>query len=680
MDKLRTSTKWTKIDDGLEELGDLDDGEFYGLEELDPRALDFAIPSSKTIERTGRKPVKETKKEKTKTSKKKIKGLDDKPASSGADTLQKASKLRPKTKFTPEGGEEAASGEEIGSLVDSKDEIESLIPEKNEFSALEVVDDEIAYTLNSWPAGLDPRVYTALKSLNFLTPTEIQKESIPPILEGKDVVGKAATGSGKTLAYSLPLLQRFYSNPESCATRPEGLIVSPTRELAHQIRDHIQAVCSTDISNRIVAITGGLAIQKQRRLLQKNPIVVVATPGRLSEVLESMPSEQKTEWQQIPTLVLDEADRLIKAGSFAELEDCLNIIGASKQRQVLVYSATFSTALWTSLSRQTKKRSGDDIVELMRKKLGLSNLAHMIDVDPESQVSRSVKQAVIEAPNMEKDLYLYYFVLLYPGKSIVFVNSIDAVKRLVPLLKELGISAVGVHSDMIQKQRLRSVEKLRAQKNIVMVATDVAARGLDVPFVDHVVHYNLPRTADMYIHRSGRTARAGNEGVSVVLCSPQEKSGPLPNLLKLVHTRPQHLEVDYDILEQLRARVRLAKEIADTRLDSAKKGKTDSWLAQAAEDLGMDFDDDDERLTTKNGGAKSAQKLPALTAELQGLLRQKLGTKKQYLTAGSRNLAHELLANPDTLVFGTPLKSALGELGRKRRQPEPKPKKARIDL
>ncbi|GMM49932.1 putative ATP-dependent RNA helicase [Starmerella bacillaris] len=717
-----SNAKWRKITEGYEDIGGFDDGDFYGLEELDPNEFPIEVSSGNTKKPVKPKNSKDAKGKGAKDGKKKnvkAKGTETSNIAEGRNNIETVSsqdedqvvktqpaknsksklKSKPKSKkivetedvkAEAEEAEEAdveeeskAEAEEAEVETDSIDNDEEIETQFHQFDVLASMDEEeTAYSLGSWPSGLDPRIYTSLKNQKFLSPTKIQAESIPVILDGRDVIGKAATGSGKTLAYSLPLLQRFYKDPENCDKRPEGLIISPTRELAHQIRDHIQACVPAEFKHRIVAVTGGLAIQKQLRLLQKGPIIVSATPGRLSEVLENMPATEQQEWQKIPTLVLDEADRLLKSGSFAELESCLRVIGVSKQRQVLVYSATFSTDLWANLARtksfkiKPSAAGQEDMIEIMRKKIGLNNVAAMIDADPESNVANAIKQAIIEAPNMEKDLYLYYFSLLYPGKTIAFVNSIHAVKRLVPLLKELGMQAIGVHSDMIQKQRLRSIERFKQMKNPVLVATDVAARGLDVPFVDHVVHYNLPRTADMYVHRSGRTARAGNEGVSVVLCSPQEKSGPLPNLLKLIHSKPQHLEVDYDILEQLRERVKLAKDIADTRLNSAKQGKTDAWLAQAAADLGVDVEDDEDaasmlkELQRGNGKTKSSSKprkletsnLPALTAELQKLLQQKLGKNQRYLTSGTRNLAHEMMAHPDALILGKPVMSALNEL------------------
>lgn len=665
--------QWRRVEDGFDEIDDVEgEGFYYGLEEIDD--VDVVKDGSRlSFVPTDKKAKPEPKKtEKLSRQAKK-------------DAKKDAKKKEANKQVVKEQTEKSSPKQQTSDAPQSTNEEE---PEDNGVTGFSMLnsyeEDDKPASYGSWPQNLNWKIYAGLKHLGFPTPTPIQAQSIPVILEGHDVIGKASTGSGKTYAYSIPLLQRFYAEPID--SRPEGLIISPTRELAHQIRDHLQALVSAEDRHRIVSITGGLAIQKQIRQLSKSPAVVVATPGRLLEVLEQMPVKQQEQWQKIPSLILDEADRLIQSGSFAELESILKIIGISRHRQVLVYSATFDTNLWKSLSSNKKRsRNGNqnDIKLLMEKKIGLNNTAKFIDADPESgEVAESVLQAIIECPNMEKDLYLYYFLLLYPGKTIVFVNSIDAVKRIAPLLKELGLSAYGVHSDMMQKQRLRSIEKFKETPKSVLIATDVAARGLDVPQVDHVVHYHLPRTGDMYVHRSGRTARAGNQGVSVVLCSPQEASGPLPNLLRLISSKPIHIDVDYDVLERLRGRVKLAKKIADAQSTTAKMGKSESWLSEAADELGLDLDEEtfsggDLKMKGSKKRAKEDEEavhadLRGMRAELHHLLGEKLTSSRKYLTSGTHNLAHAMLAQPDSVVPGKQIKSALEELAPKVKS---KPKK-----
>lgn len=599
---------WTRIDD---DIGAIDDNEiFYGLEEVDDVAVERENGKTRFLPKSSKKEGGQKKKNKAK----------------------KAGKPPGKTDDRLETGFEALS---------------SLEPEP-----------EIS-ELGQWPK-LSPVLLTALKKMNYLEPTAIQKETIPLACQGFDVIGKAATGSGKTLAYGLPMLDAYLNDGS------RGLVIAPTRELAHQIKDHLSAVCTNSSMlepTKIVAVTGGLAIQKQLRQLEKNhPAVVVATPGRLLEVLESLDSAATRDWQQMPTLVLDEADRLVQANAFQELESVLNILGRPRP-QNLVFSATFEPELWTNLSNSKKRKRVPSIHEVLTEKLGLKKRTQFVDADPNEKVAPQIHQAVIECAAHEKDLLLYYFCLLYPGKTIAFVNSIDSVKRVTPLLKELGLEAFGVHSDMAQKQRLRSLERFKASPHAILVATDVAARGLDVPFVDHVVHYHLPRTADMYIHRSGRTARAGNQGVSVVLCSPQESSGPLPRLAKLVGAKPKLFDVDYAVIDRLRDRISLAKKIADAAAANTKIGKSKAWEAKAAEDLGVDLSSDDEEEYNR-----PADNLQRLRAELKQLLTTKIVFGRKYLTGGTVNIAQAMLSQPNSVVAGRPMESALDAVQSKKKK------------
>lgn len=498
-------------------------------------------------------------------------------------------------------------------------------------------------TADLWPA-LDKKILSALKELEFLHPTKIQLACIPKALEGIDIIGKAATGSGKTLAYGLPLLEKYVKNGQSEV--PCGIVVAPTRELAHQIRDHITAVvlkCG-GTQKTVVALTGGLAIQKQLRLLESQPAIIVGTPGRILEILEQMPSTQIALYQKVETFVLDEADRLVRDKSFEELDKIFGVIGQGlhKTRQTMVFSATFESRLWQQLGKHYRKFP--DVCSLLQRRLAMRKNTVYIDVDPNEHVATNVVQSIVECSAKDKDAYLYYIVLMYKGKTIVFVNSIDSLKRVVPMLKELGLPAFGVHSDMVQKQRLRSLERFKATDNGILVATDVAARGLDIPHVDHVVHYNLPRTADTYVHRSGRTARAGMSGISIILCSPEEGAHALVRLCRLVNTKPQALDVDLDLLTRLKARVVLAREIAEEEVATIKKGRERSWLESAADELGVSGsivnrveDTDRSDITLKR-------------AKLAQLLKKRLVPVSSHITRGSRNIADVLLRDPDVLL------------------------------
>ena len=283
----------------------------------------------------------------------------------------------------------------------------------------------------------------------------------------------------------------------------------------------------------------------------------------------------------------------------------------------------------------------------------------VIDANPKEIVSGKVTEALVECGPSERDLYLYYFLLMYPGSTLVFANAIDSVKRLVPFLTNLNIPTFSIHSSMIQKQRLRALERFKAagEKNqtAVLIASDVAARGLDIPNIDHVAHYHLPRSADVYVHRSGRTARAGKEGVSVMFCSPQEASGPFRKLRKLVadsankgsrmnmHSDVKLLPIEMDLVTQLKPRVNISSKLANSTISTVS---TKQRLR------------DDNKILTKDQAA-------SLRAELKSLLNERLRINKRrsYLTSGVDNLAHQMLTGDShEAVWGHAKVKALDQL------------------
>ncbi|KAI5954160.1 MAK5 [Candida margitis] len=554
---------------------------------------------------------------------------------------------------------------------------------------------------NELGVSLSPYTLNGLANLNFTTPTPIQKRTIPVALEGKDVVGKATTGSGKTLAYGIPILEKYLQSLDQVKQNvndkkinsPNGIIFTPTRELAHQVVDHLNKLAQySPLSVRgIVSVTGGLAIQKQQRLLKMGPGIIVATPGRFLELCEN-DSELAKRMSSTDIVVLDEADRLLQDGHFEEFEKILELFGKNRPKnkkiidwkwQTLVFSATFSRDLFGKLDKQQKPKQknqrqqidgnslvqNDEIIELLNEKLNFKDKKPvLIDANPKEIVSGQITEALVECGATERDLYLYYFLLMYKGSTLVFANSIDSVKRLIPLLENLKIPAFAIHSSMEQKQRLRSLERFRAalEKNetAVLVASDVAARGLDIPKIDHVAHYHLPRSADVYIHRSGRTARAGREGVSVMFCSPQEASGPLRKLRKIVasnasnkrlgaHNDVKLLPIEMDLVAQLRPRIELASKLADARISSTATRKEDSWVKQAAEDLGVedlhDLDDFEDDIIKKQRKRQEGKKLTKneqnkYKYELKELLARPIrkNNRRSYLTSGLQNLAHQM--------------------------------------
>ncbi|KAA8910742.1 hypothetical protein TRICI_004054 [Trichomonascus ciferrii] len=515
------------------------------------------------------------------------------------------------------------------------------------FAGLDQMDeDEEEDVEDVWGLSLSVPIRKAIKQLGFESPTEIQTQSIPKVLDGEDVIGKAATGSGKTLAYGIPMLETHLQAMLQDGEKewPSGIIFGPTRELVNQISKHLIQVaefCNFGANSGIINITGGLSIQKQIRLLDRKPAVIVATPGRFLELITMSPKHLEMV-KKAETLVLDEADRLIQEGHFQDLEKILDLMGRGK-RQTLVYSATFSKELMLNLDKKRRPTSKDDAIKLLKQKLEFRHEPVFIDSNPAETIAAQVVESVLECGALEKDLYLYYFLTAYPGRTMVFTNSINTTKRLAQCLKELEVKTYKLYSGMEQKHRLSALEKFREDQNGVLIATDVAARGLDIPAVQHVVHYHVPKSADLYVHRSGRTARAGLDGVSVVLCSPDEIS-PFNKLRQKVKSDIQLFDPDYEMIRELKPRVQIAQKLTDSaKAEYKKKGDDIDALAKEA---GL-VDDDDEPIQSKPSKREQAldkAEKRELKAELKSLLSKPVGRVSKYITSGHKNLAHMVVS------------------------------------
>lgn len=550
-------------------------------------------------------------------------------------------------------------------------------------------DDEGDVDVSAWgDLELSKETLGSLSKLKFSQPTTIQSLAIPEVLAGRDVIGKASTGSGKTLAFGIPILESYLkSTPADAKTHtPTALIISPTRELAHQISAHLTALCSDgDFKAPYIAtVTGGLAVQKQRRQLEKADIVV-GTPGRLWEVISSGQGLLAS-FKKIRFLVVDEADRLLSQGHYKELGEILKILDRDDetdetaepspateiQRQTLVFSATFHKGLQQKLAGKVSKGGGDlmnkqESMEYLLKKLNFKEeKPKFIDANPTSQMATGLKEGLIECAGTEKDLFLYALLLFHPKKrALIFTNSVSAVRRVTPFLQNLDLPALPLHSGMAQKARLRSVERFTQRPGSVLVATDVAARGLDIPGVELIIHYHLPRAADTYVHRSGRTARASASGSSILICAPEEVAG-VRRLVAKVHARNEQapsapgkkkpayfirtLDIDRRIVSRLKPRAVLSKRLADATTAKEKKHSEDDWMREAAEELGVDYDSETFEQEAKGrkgrgSGRKKKEKeareltkgeMGALRAELKGLLSQRVnvGVSERYLTSG----------------------------------------------
>ncbi|CDF87617.1 BN860_10528g1_1 [Zygosaccharomyces bailii CLIB 213] len=560
--------------------------------------------------------------------------------------------------------------------------------QQNTFNADLDLDDLTVPELPDWSevAPLSFTVLLGLSQQGFTKPTDIQRAVLPAALRNEDIMGKAATGSGKTLAYGIPILESFVK--EKDLSKPIALIFTPTRELAQQVTEYLKKLGQLVVKESpfaILSLTGGLSIQKQERLLNydNSASIVVATPGRFLELIEKN-DELVSRFAQIKTLVLDEADRLLQDGHFEEFERILKLLGSARKTydkigwQTMIFSATFSMTLFSKLtttSWKSLKNNEDELEQVLKhlmQKIHFKSKPLIIDSNSEEKVKSEIKESLIECGPLERDLYSYYFLTVFPGTTLIFCNSIDSVKKLCAYFNNLKISAFQIHSSMTQKNRLVNLERYLQQstknstegKSTVLVASDVAARGLDIPGIKHVIHYHLPRTADTYIHRSGRTARAGHEGVSVMICSPEEAMGPLRKLRKMLadkggegglgaHKKWQKevplLPIEPDIVRELRERSVLANELADHQLASASLNKDSNWMKQAAQDLGVDIDSDDEfndpTINKKRKKTLSKVEAKQVKSRLNSLLNRPIrkDRRQKYLTGGFTNLADNLV-------------------------------------
>ncbi|HWA77371.1 MAG TPA: DEAD/DEAH box helicase [Polyangiaceae bacterium] len=330
----------------------------------------------------------------------------------------------------------------------------------------------------------------------YETPTPIQLQTIPSVLSGRDVLGCAQTGTGKTAAFTLPLLQRLDRSQAPGSVR--ALVLSPTRELAAQIGSRVAAY-GRHLGLRHTVIYGGVAQRAQERELQRKPEVLVATPGRLLDLMR----QGLINLRALEILVLDEADTMLDMGF---IHDVRQIVAAvPKQRQTLLFSATMPAPI-EALSRSILQ----DPVR--------------VSVTPQTMTAETVEQAVYFVDKPEKRSLLER-VLATAGveRALVFTRTKHGADRVAKQLVRAGIEAAAIHGNKSQNARERALEAFRRGKTNVLVATDIAARGIDVQGVSHVINYDLPNVAESYVHRIGRTGRAGAVGQAISFCDQEER-------------------------------------------------------------------------------------------------------------------------------------------------------------
>ncbi len=354
--------------------------------------------------------------------------------------------------------------------------------------------------------GLSELILRAVDESGYTEPTPIQVETIPVVLSGKDVLAAAQTGTGKTAGFTLPLLQRLAAGPKVKANHIRTLVLTPTRELAVQVAESV-ATYGKHLPLKSGVVYGGVKINPQMMGLRSGIDVLVATPGRLMDLYR----QNAVKFAQIETLVLDEADRMLDMGF---IDDILEIIALlPRKRQNLLFSATFS----------------NDIRKLSER---LLNHPVQIEVSPRNSTAERVKQTVYEVDKSRKSALLSHLILNKNWQLVlVFTRTKNGADHLAQELERAGISTVVIHGDKKQNQRSRALKRFKEYKVRVLVATDVAARGLDINELPHVVNFDLPKVCEDYVHRIGRTGRAGSEGEAVSLVSADEI-----NLLAAIET------------------------------------------------------------------------------------------------------------------------------------------------
>ncbi|MGD8559948.1 MAG: DEAD/DEAH box helicase [Gammaproteobacteria bacterium] len=339
-----------------------------------------------------------------------------------------------------------------------------------------------------------------ISACEFDAPTEIQAKAIPPALEGRDVVATAQTGTGKTAAFVIPALQCLANSwPEQRTSgKPQTLILTPTRELANQVTENIRQL-GRFMRIRYVNIVGGMPYPPQIRLLSRSLDVIIATPGRLIDHMNS----GRVDLSQIKILILDEADRMLDMGFVNDVTAIAQ--QTPEQRQTLLFSATFE----------------DDVKKIARQ---LLNDPVRIELTHAYKKHTAIKQHVLQADNFGHKNALLRHILKDNGlqQAVVFTATKRSAERLAEKLSERGFHCAVLHGDMKQPARKRTIDQMKRNQAKVLVATDVAARGLDIKTITHVVNFDLPQIAEDYVHRIGRTGRAGMHGVAFSLVGPDD--------------------------------------------------------------------------------------------------------------------------------------------------------------
>ncbi len=365
--------------------------------------------------------------------------------------------------------------------------------------------------------GLSEKIVAGVTQLGYTTPTPIQEKAIPLLLEGRDIIGLAQTGTGKTAAFGLPIIEMLLKQPDRPANRTtRTLILAPTRELVNQIGESLRGfVRKTHL--KINQVVGGASINKQQLQLEKGTDILVATPGRLLDLI----SRNAISLSKVTYLVLDEADQMLDLGFIHDLRKISKMVPAG--RQTLLFSATMPKAI--------ADLAGSYLTNPVT-----------VQVTPPGKAADKVEQYVhfVAGKNDKTELLKKSLNENPDGRAIVFLRTKHGAEKLSKHLEHIGFKVASIHGNKSQGQRERALKGFKDGEVKVLVATDVAARGIDIPAVTHVFNYDLPEVADAYVHRIGRTARAGRDGIAIAFCAPDET--------RLLHDIEKLMKIEIPVL------------------------------------------------------------------------------------------------------------------------------------
>ncbi|MFT5698473.1 MAG: ATP-dependent RNA helicase RhlE [Desulforhopalus sp.] len=417
--------------------------------------------------------------------------------------------------------------------------------------------------------GLSEPILRAVEEQGYTTPTPIQEQAIPVVLEGKDLMAAAQTGTGKTAGFALPILEKLSKGPKVQTNQVRTLILTPTRELAAQIDASVVAY-GKYLPLRSTVVFGGVKINPQMMILRRGVDILVATPGRLLDLY----NQNAVRFKQLEILVLDEADRMLDMGFIHDIKKILALL--PKERQTLMYSATFS----------------EEIRDLAKK---LVKNPVQISVTPRNTAVKSVKQWLIPVDKKRKAALLIDLIKKNNWEqALVFTRTKHGANKLTQQLEKAGITAMAIHGNKSQNARTKALADFKAGKVRILVATDIAARGLDIDHLPQVVNFDLPNVAEDYIHRIGRTGRAGSKGQAVSLVSADE----FPELSEIEYLVKQMIPREY--MEGFEP----VNDVPASRLDRPKRAKKPKKPKVFTQE-GQRGDDQKKELKPQGAGRKS---------------------------------------------------------------------------